>query len=278
MELNENLERLKKKGLGVAAISYDSPSILKSFAERKGIRFPLLSDADSTAIRAFGILNEQVPKTSAFFGIPSPVTFLVRPDGTVESRFEEEDYRKRFTTGAILAEPLATGPGVQVKNSKLELKASATDATVRGGERVRLFLNVKLAKKMHVYAPGVQGYIPVEWKMTAGPSDTSAAPQFPASKQLRLKAINEVVPAYLGEFAVTRDIVIPQPRDVEKLLSPAGEFTVEGTFRYQACDDKKCYIPEEIPLKWTFKYEKHDSTRVPADLQRKAPVPAAPRP
>jgi len=203
---------------------------------------------------------------------------LIRPDGTVESRFEEEDYRKRFTTGAILAEPLATGPGVQVKNSKLELKASATDATVRGGERVRLFLNVKLAKKMHVYAPGVQGYIPVEWKMIAGPADTSAAPQFPASKQLRLKAINEVVPAYLGEFAVTRDIVIPQPRDVEKLLSPAGEFTVEGTFRYQACDDKKCYIPEEIPLKWTFKYEKHDSTRVPADLQRKAPVPAAPRP
>ena len=37
--------------------SYDSRAVLKDFAQRKDIQFPLLSDADSGIIRRFGILN-----------------------------------------------------------------------------------------------------------------------------------------------------------------------------------------------------------------------------
>jgi hypothetical protein len=27
---------------------------------------------------------------------------------------------------------------------------------------------------------------------------------------------------------------------------------VKGSFHYQACDDRKCYVPEEVPLLWRF--------------------------
>ena len=36
MELQSNLEKIRAEGLGVAAISYDSVAVLKSFAERRG--------------------------------------------------------------------------------------------------------------------------------------------------------------------------------------------------------------------------------------------------
>jgi peroxiredoxin len=57
VELQERLEELTRSGIGVAAISYDSQEILSNFAEERGITFPLLSDADSEVIKAYGILN-----------------------------------------------------------------------------------------------------------------------------------------------------------------------------------------------------------------------------
>jgi hypothetical protein len=81
-----------------------------------------------------------------------------------------------------------------------------------------------------------------------------------------LPAIKETVPVYENAFSLEREIVI-----APAVKLPGGSsFVVEGWFRYQACDDKKCYVPETIPLKWTFRFEPYDSQRAPAELQRKA--------
>jgi len=270
VELNENRERLRKKGLGIAAISYDSVEVLKNFTERKQVSIPLLSDPDSAVIRAFGLLNESIPQTSSFFGVPNPVTYIVGPDGVIESAYREDDYRKRFTAGAILSD---AAPGSETEaggNTRIVVSAASSDTVVRGGERIRLFLTVRLAKKVHVYAPGVEGYKAVEWHMEATPAvPESMAPIFPKSRLLRLKPIKETVPVFENEFRIYRDVVVGQPRDVEKMLDASRHLTIEGKFRYQACDDKKCWLPDEIPVKWTLRYEAHDSSRVPAELQRK---------
>ena len=46
------MEGFKKRGLGVAALSYDSPEVLKDFASRRHITYPLLSDPESYAAMA----------------------------------------------------------------------------------------------------------------------------------------------------------------------------------------------------------------------------------
>ena len=46
-----------------------------------------------------------------------------------------------------------------------------------------------------------------------------------------------------------------------------AELVIEGTLRYQVCDDKLCYLPEEVPLEWRFQLEPHDRTRVPEKAQ-----------
>jgi peroxiredoxin len=268
VELNESQERLKKRRLGVAAISYDSVAVLKNFSERRDIRIPLLSDSGSSVIRAFGILNEAVPKNSPFHGIPNPATYVIDTDGVIQSVFAEENPDTRFTVGAVLSEAAPGFAGTEVHNNKLGLTASASDTTVRGGEHIRLFLKVKLMPRMHIYAPGVQGYIATDWKMAANGAAEAQPVVYPKARMLRLPAIDETVPVFEGELTLARDVVVKTAKDLTGVVD-SGHVVLEGSFRYQACDDTKCYTPEDIPLQWRFRYEPQDLTRVPPELRRR---------
>src|SRR5581483_6208376 len=57
IDLQSRVKELQARGYGVAAISYDRVQVLADFSVRRGITFPLLSDAGSATIRAYGILN-----------------------------------------------------------------------------------------------------------------------------------------------------------------------------------------------------------------------------
>ena len=48
IELQSRLAELRDQGLGLAVITYDSPAIIADFSRRRGITFPLLSDAGSS--------------------------------------------------------------------------------------------------------------------------------------------------------------------------------------------------------------------------------------
>jgi AhpC/TSA family len=58
--LQGRVAELQAKGLGLAAISYDSVETLAAFSRQRGITFPLLSDAGSETIKRYGILNTVV--------------------------------------------------------------------------------------------------------------------------------------------------------------------------------------------------------------------------
>jgi hypothetical protein len=69
---------------------------------------------------------------------------------------------------------------------------------------------------------------------------------------------------------LSRDLTIGQQAEFGPLLGPERMLTVEGSFRYQACDEKECFPPRSIPLMWTFKIDQLDSQRAPEQLQRKS--------
>jgi hypothetical protein len=241
--------------------------VLKHFSARRNIGFPLLSDAGSDAIRRFGILNESVPVKSPFHGVPHPVTYIVDRNGVIVSRHAEDDFRRRPTTAAILSE--RAGPGEIIRNPRATVRTAASDHVVRGGEKIKLYIGVELPAGMHVYAPGVKGYIPISWQASeeVGLLESGTV-QFPASRIMHLKAIDERVPVYTGRFELSREVVIGQPKEVKGALSPDGTLRISGSLRLQACDETKCYVPEELPLSWIFRYEPHDSARVPAEFRR----------
>jgi peroxiredoxin len=59
VQLQAAKKGFEAQGLKLAAISYDSPAILKDFAEPHSIDFPLLADPKSEIIRSFGVLNTE---------------------------------------------------------------------------------------------------------------------------------------------------------------------------------------------------------------------------
>src|SRR5580658_1343237 len=162
-------------------------------------------------------------------------------------------YDPSYTFAAILVHQFGwtpPEPAATVKGKQLTAMAGASNATVAPGERVALTLDVDLNPGMHVYAPGVGGgYISIDWKMQDSETAAVHPAIFPRSEKLYLKAIGETVPAYRNHFRLTRDITIGRPID------GSGKFTVPGSLRYQACDDRVCYIPQELHLTWTFQYE-----------------------
>ena len=273
MELERDYSLVRKHGLGLAAISYDSVAVLKNFADRKKITFPLLSDPDSRIIRAFGILNESPKPESVQYGIPYPGTYVLDTKGRVVAKYFEEDMRERVSANAILAgrlgEPVTSArTSVEAKHAALTTAASTPIAMP--GHRVLLRLEIALPAHMHVYAPGVAGYIPVEWNIEQAGGTKLQAVQFPTPEKLYLKPIKETALVYRRKVRLTREITFGQEATLKPLVTPSGEVVLKGALRYQACDDRECYLPETVPVEWRFEFQGMERERVPAELQRKA--------
>jgi len=160
VELQGRYNDIRKQGLGLVAISYDSAETLKKFADSRGIRFPLVADPGSAIIRPYGLLNEQQDPTTKAHGVPHPGTLILDPRGVVKARFFEAAYRERYTGAAILAtqgvDPDSTP--VTARTDHLTVSGSISDASVAPGERISIIANVTPNARVHVYAPGRHGY------------------------------------------------------------------------------------------------------------------------
>jgi hypothetical protein len=83
-------------GLGIASVSYDSSALLRNFAERKDLHYPMLSDPESRMIRAFDILNDNFPKDNQWYGVPFPGMYIIDERGIVKAKYFEDDHRERY--------------------------------------------------------------------------------------------------------------------------------------------------------------------------------------
>jgi DsbC/DsbD-like thiol-disulfide interchange protein len=159
---------------------------------------------------------------------------------------------KLLTVTALLAAMLVASPQTKVitkQTKQLQVSSSASSETVVPGQHVTLTLDIELKPKMHVYAPGVEHYIPIDWQITDSDAAKSEGVKWPKAETLYLEAIDEKVPVYTGSFHLVRNIVFSPS------AKQTGEITVHGVLKYQACDDKMCFIPASVPLDWTFHYQ-----------------------
>ena len=111
------------------------------------------------------------------------------------------------------------------------------------------------------------GYIPVEWNMAETKGWRAHDVTWPPSRKLRLEAIHETVPVFEGKFRLTRDLTIGQQKDLSPLMGADRRISVEGTFRYQACDARECFPPQKIPLRWSFHVNRAGCAAGPAELR-----------
>ena len=275
MELQQYADQFRKEGLGVAVITYDSVEILANFDKRQHITIPTLADPKSEIIRAFGILNTHVPADHMAFGVPFPGTFIVDQNGVVKSKYFEDSYRDRVSAPTILLREFGSAAGTRetaVRTNHLEMKYHSTRDTVRPNLRFTLVADFQLQPKMHVYAPSVQGYIPIRFEIEPSPYFTVHETEYPPAEDLYLPAINETVAVFQGSYQVRQDITMLGNDVLEPVLKGDHEIKIRGRLRYQACDDKICYLPQTVPLEWTLQLDPLDRQRAPEAIQHQAPA------
>jgi len=205
-----------------------------------------------------------------------PGWFVLNSRGIVVAKYFEDDPSQCYTSAAILLHQFGVAPPEathEVEGKQLTAIVGASNSTVAPGQRIALTLDVDLQPNMHVYAPGVEGYIPIDWKMEDSGTAQVHAPTYPRAEKLYLKAIDETVPAYRNHFRLTRDITIPPENKLKPAVDGSGRFVVDGSLRYQACDDRVCYIPQTVRLQWTFEYEALGPAALPPALQGRQPAP-----
>jgi hypothetical protein len=275
VQLQNAKERFEKQGIKLAAISYDSPAILKDFAKRHKIDFPLLADPDSKAIRDFNVLNAEAKGMTT--GMALPGFYFIDPSGVIREKYFTAKYTDRLTANNVIAKlfpELAAEVSQNIEAPHLRLTLAQSDGSVIPGGRVSLIAEIELPPNVHVYSPGVQGYKPIQLSLNELSGIEFQPVSYPVSKTLYLEAIKEHVPVFEGRFRISQDVTVTPARvreAVRSLLSEEKKISITGDLTYQACDNTTCYPPTSVPVKWELRVVPLDLKRSPEAIQHKEP-------
>jgi DsbC/DsbD-like thiol-disulfide interchange protein len=116
----------------------------------------------------------------------------------------------------------------------------AEEQTVAAGKKSVIELRFKVADGYHTnsHTPKSELLIPTNLTLKPAAGVTAAAPEYPAGTAYSFSfEPNEKLDVYTGTFTVKIPVV-----------ATAGAHTVEGTLRYQACDNAACYPPKSLPV------------------------------
>jgi peroxiredoxin len=271
IQLQAAKERFEKQGIKLAGISYDSVEILKYFADRRKIDFPLLSDPDSKIIRMYQVLNSEAVGPNA--GMARPGYFFIDTKGSIREKFFEAKYRERQTGNSLLAKlfpELGEEVSGTVEALHMQLAVGQSDHFGVPGNLIMLTAEVKLPPGVHVYAPGAKGYKPI--RLVIDPLSAYELHQaaYPPSKILYLPAIKEKVPVFEGTFRIRQELKVNSMAEFSSTLSADGiKVAINGTLEYQACDSTTCFLPTSVPVAWGLWIVPLDRQRAPEDIRHK---------
>ncbi len=112
------------------------------------------------------------------------------------------------------------------------------------GEDTVATMRVSVKRGYHVQANPVKnpGLVPIVLDVKPDEMVAPGPPVYPLSKRLRLDGSNEDLAVYDGTFVIRLPLRIAP----DALQSP---LILNGTLRYQACDDRHCLFPVTLPVK-----------------------------
>jgi thiol:disulfide interchange protein DsbD len=126
----------------------------------------------------------------------------------------------------------------------LTVATTSSAATAARGSAVSLFLDIVPNKGIHVYAPGAKDYVPIIVKMDAQSGVTFADLKYPKSEMVDFAG--DKVPVYQQAFRLVEEVTVGREAKAGRTL------TLTGSVKYQACDDRVCFIPATVPVRWTL--------------------------
>ena len=240
VELQESAAEFESNQIGICAISYDAPGVLAEFANRHHIKYPLLADTDSDVIRRFGILNTHIPQDHAWYGVPFPGIIMADERGIVIDRSFYANHGVRDAVGRTLRDVFRIDEGgrgtvQEVSAERLKATAYLSSNTVRPGQVLTFTAEIEIEKGSHIYArPLPENYLPVVLKFEEVEDVCFGEVVYPEPKWQQLGG--ETLPIHEGRLLLQAPI----------RNSRRDPFAVRARLQYQVCDERACYLPEQI--------------------------------
>jgi DsbC/DsbD-like thiol-disulfide interchange protein len=143
---------------------------------------------------------------------------------------------------AVLAQ---NAPALQFRGDQGSKHAAIAtpDATAAPGGKLSLYVDVTPKPGIHVYAPGSADYIPVSVKIDPTAEIKPGKLTYPKAETMTFG--DEKVAVFQKPFRLTQDA------SLDRSVKAGSTVSVAGTVKIQACDDKVCFPPENVPVKWT---------------------------
>ena len=140
-------------------------------------------------------------------------------------------------------------PSLQFRGGQQSKHATVTATPAElaspAGGKVMLFVDVAPKAGIHVYAPGSKDYIAITLKLTS-PADLKAGKlAYPKSEVMTFG--DERVSVFDKPFRLTQEVTLG------KSAKSRSTVNVAGVVNLQACDDRVCYPPENVPVSWNVK-------------------------
>jgi len=231
----------------------------------------MLSDAGSKVIRAFGILNTNIPEDHPMlYGIPFPGDYLIAPDGSVRDKLFLPNYEHRPSASQMTMRHAsdAGANSVEIKTGVLTARISLSTDRCFPGQELGISLEVRLEPGWHIYGEPLPKNYQSTLLQFEDPMVGELSLEMPPAKPVLLKALGETLPVYEGEVRALGKLAIRwSPPMPAKFLEPLGQpiepglHHISGLFRYQACSDQECEMPQTVRF------------QLPLTIERGIPAP-----
>ena len=191
--------------------------MLREFAEKQAIPYPLLSDVDSEVIDLFGIRNTEVgPEAGPLYGIPFPGCYVTDEDGVVVAKSFHDTYKKRDSPEILIDAALGRveleegTPRAQGGDPEVRVTAAVRGGrgSIRQGIVRHLVVRFEMAPGLHLYGtPVPEGMIPTSVRVTGPPGLVSLEPTLPPTTPLRMESLDLTLPVWSGTLDLGRPVL-----------------------------------------------------------------------
>ena len=148
----------------------------------------------------------------------------------------------------VLALAVAQAPAKKITETVHLVITTSVAPAASSSRKVSLYADVAPRPLMHVYAPGQEGYLAIALTLETDGSFDAGKAKYPAGEKLFMPLLKETQLVYAKPFRITQEVTL-RPAAAGAAPRP---LIIKGTLRYQACDDKICYVPKSVPVEWTL--------------------------
>ena len=250
VSFQKHLDEFEAAGVRVFTISNDPVEVLAGFAEEQGITYPLLSDPGSDVIRQYGILNTLIAPDEDRYGIAYPGIYVTDESGVIVEKMFHREYAVRESAAGILHRVLGEdfdihdNPRAEVEGPGVRVSAALAEPELTFMQRTPVLVRLDLDPGLHVYGrPVPEGFVATEVSVTAPEGVRIGETESPPTRPFSVEGVRQEFRIFEGAV----EFVVP----ITSELREEPTVTLEVTVRYQACDERQCYLPQSRTLSLT---------------------------